>query len=43
MYNEKFLFIFDFLMFFLVFIVIIIVVRNIDLNVFFFEIMSMDN
>lgn len=36
MYNEKFLFIFDFLMFFLVFIVII-VVRNIDLNVFFLK------
>lgn len=43
MYNERFFFIFDLLMFFLVFIVIIIVVRNIDLNVFFFEIMSMDN
>lgn len=43
MYNERFFFILGFLMFFLVFIVIIIVVRNIDLYVFFFEIMSMDN
>lgn len=43
MCNERLFFIFDFFMFFLVFIVIIIVVRNIDLYVFFFEIMSMDN